>query len=303
MKKIILICLILIVCTGVGIAATYKVKSNGSVSGQTTQTRNLYNNYGANQYVQNNTVNSQPASIIELVMDYSGSMAGVINVAQNTMVNVVAQIPSSTKVGFRVFGQGANSVKMGEVKNVRKTTNSAGQTIYKLETGQHETDSGSCQSTKLVAPITTADSNMLLQGMQSVNIGGSTPLVLALEKAAYSDLAHFQRGIPKKIVLITDGGENCGGDPCAFAKTLMSTRRDIQIDVVLVSSSSTSLRCLATTTGGRVYSLNDINQFQNVLVQSMNTPVNNTSTNNNNTNNNTNNNQNTNKQNYEFYDE
>ena len=84
----------------------------------------------------------------------------------------------------------------------------------------------------------------------------------------------------KKIILITDGGENCGGDPCAFAKTLMNTRRDIAIDVVLVSSNSKRLQCLASTTGGNIYNLSNVNQFANIMKQSIQTPANTTPVNN-----------------------
>ena len=72
-----------------------------------------------------------------------------------------------------------------------------------------------------------------------------------------------------QIVLITDGGENCGGDPCAFAKSLMAQRSDIHIDVVLVSSNSRALKCLANTTGGKFYRANSYYDFSNVVTQSM----------------------------------
>ena len=72
-----------------------------------------------------------------------------------------------------------------------------------------------------------------------------------------------------KIILITDGGENCGGDPCAFASALIKQRRDIVIDVLLVSSSSKALRCLSDTTGGKFYNAEDVNSFTSTLTESM----------------------------------
>lgn len=289
MKKILISLAVTVFCAGVCIGATYTIKNSASGSTTikgpsttttTTTTTNLYNNYSSSQYVQNNTVNSSYAGIIDIVMDFSGSMSSVVHVASQTMASVVAQIPSDIQLGLRVFGQGnlKKGANLATVKSVQKTTNSEGKTVYKLQTGKHESTSGSCKATRLVTPIAKANAGALISGIQSVELGGATPMVYALEQAAYNDLSKFSRDIPKKIILITDGGENCGGDPCAFAKTLMSQRRDIQIDVVLVSSYSRSLQCLATTTGGKVYNLSNVNQFANVMTQSIQdtpqTPVN-----------------------------
>ena len=280
MKKIVLTVILIIMCAGVCIAATYKIKNGGAVvspKNQTNQTTNLYNNYSSGQYVKNNSVNAQPAGIIDIVMDFSGSMSSTVQVAKSTMANVVSQIPSSTKIGFRVFGQGdfIQAPKMADIDSVAKTTNDSGKTVYKLKTKYKSSgilNGGSgCQATALVTPIASANANALISGMNSVELGGSTPMVLALQQAAYSDLGASST-TKKKIVLITDGGENCGGDPCAFARTLMSTRRDISIDVVLVSTSSKRLQCLAATTGGSVYNLSNANEFAKVLTQSINTP-------------------------------
>ena len=280
MKKIILAVFILVIFAGAGIAATYKIKNGGTVvspANKTTRTTNMYNNYSSGQYVANNTVNAQPAGIIDIVMDFSGSMSSTVQVAKATMASVVSQIPASTQIGFRVFGQGdfVQPAKMADVNSVSKTTNDSGKTVYKLKTKYKPTISSGggmgCQATALVTPIASANANALITGMNSVELGGSTPMVLALQQAAYSDLA-ARSNTKKKIVLITDGGENCGGDPCAFASTLMATRRDISIDVVLVSTSSRRLQCLATTTGGRVYNLSNANDFARVLTQTINTP-------------------------------
>ena len=105
--------------------------------------------------------------------------------------------------------------------------------------------------------------------MNSVQIGGSTPLTLALEQAVTSDFGGMSNTQPKKIILITDGGENCGGDPCAFANALVAQRKDVTIDVVLVSSNSKELVCLAKTTGGKFYNTEDVYSFTNVLIESM----------------------------------
>ncbi len=304
MKKIVILITVMIIFAGVCFAATYSIKKNSSgtttvKSPTTTTTTNMYNTYNASPYVQNNTVNSSYAGIIDIVMDFSGSMSGVVDVAKRTMANVVLQIPTNTQLGLRVFGQGGSKTKeLAKVQNVQKTTNNEGKTVYKLKTGKHTSSNDGCKATKVVAPIAQANANALITGIDSVELGGATPLVYALEQAAYTDLSKYSRDVPKKIILVTDGGENCGGDPCAFAKTLMSQRRDIQIDVVLVSTYSKRFNCLATLTGGQIYNLSNIHQFSNVMRDSINNvpqgteipqPIDQ--------------NQNTNGQGYEFYKE
>ena len=283
MKKYLLSIILITLFTGAGVAATYTIKTNSSgtvIKNQspTAIKQNVYNTYSAGSYVQNNTVNSTYSGVVDIVMDFSGSMTDAVSVAKATMTSVVAQIPSSIQVGLRVFGQGASTKASAEVKNVQKSRNEIGKTIYKLQVGSHKEASGGsgCKASVSVTPISTANAQKLIAGMNSVTLGGSTPMVYALQEAVNKDLSKFSRNIPKKIVLITDGGENCGGDPCAFARTLQATRRDIQVDVVLVSSYTRSLNCLATATGGTVYNLSNAYELTNAMTQAIQTPVNQT---------------------------
>ena len=68
----------------------------------------------------------------------------------------------------------------------------------------------------------------------------------------------------KKIVLVTDGGETCGGNPCEFIRNLVKYRKDIIIDVVMVNGSN-KLRCLADETGGKYYNTLNSVDFNNAL--------------------------------------
>ena len=282
MKKLSLLALAIILATSCGAyAAKYKVnsggvvKSNGKVisSPSNTVNQNYYNNFGAASYVANNQVNVTQVGTIEIVMDYSGSMANWIGVAKRSMSAIVAQIPSSVNLGFRVFGHdlnGANPVG-GTVQQVKQIIKK-GNGKFKVVTASDSTigrTTGACAATKQVTGIMPANANSLIMGMNSVDIGGQTPLVYALDRTVYQDFTGMNLTTPKKIVLITDGYENCGGDPCAFARELMSKRSDIHIDVVLVSSNSRALSCLSSTTGGHFYNVNNLSDFSTVMNQSI----------------------------------
>ena len=261
MKKILIALLSLTVISGCAFAAKYKVNTGGKVvapNGNIQQNstiispqpayNNIYNNYYSQNYISNRQALAGSTGTIDIVMDYSGSMSYWIEAAKNSMAAIIAQLPTSTKVGFRVFGHdGGNnpySPILNKVKSVSKNKNGK----YKVKTHSAST---------------------LINGMNSVQIGGSTPLTLALEQAVATDFGAMPTTQAKKIILITDGGENCGGDPCAFARALVAQRKDITIDVVLVSSNSKELLCLAQTTGGKFYNTDDVYSFTNVLIESM----------------------------------
>ena len=233
-----------------------------------------YNVYSAQNYVSNNQVNATAVGNIELVMDYSGSMYNWISAAKSAMASIISQIPSTTSVGFRVFGHDYNGVNpsngkvLGTINKIVKTNGK-----YKVQTTMSPVGniSGACSATKQVTKIVPANANALLSGMNSVDIGGSTPMVYALDRAINEDFSPLDRTSPKKIVLITDGGENCGGDPCEYAKQLVRTRQDVHVDVVLVShSSDAKLQCLADRTGGNLYRINNIADLMQTVSQSMN---------------------------------
>lgn len=278
MKKILFIVLSVILFSSCSAyAAKYKVNTSGVVKTNgkvvSPSKSNPYNVYNANDYVNTNKVNSVSVNTIELVMDYSGSMSSWISQAKKVMANIIAQIPSSVSIGFRVFGHdnhGQNLNNNNTIKSVKKIVKNNGK--YSVQTENEEyigCMTGYCSATAQVAQIMKNNTNNILSGMNSVDIGGATPLVYALERTVNQDFVGLDRVYPKKIVLITDGGENCGGDPCEFAKKLMQQRNDVHIDVVLVSGFFSKLSCLAGITGGKMYRVNNFSKLSNVLVESM----------------------------------
>lgn len=271
---------VLLLSSCCAIAANYKVNQAGVVKNSNKQVpsyantvnQNYYNNYSAPYYVASNQVNSLSVDTIELVMDYSGSMANWIEVAKRSMVSIIAQIPQSVNLGFRVFGHdnyGRNSYNSSTIQEVAKIVKKGKKNIVKTLKSPLGSTTGVCAATEQVAPVMSANSRSVITGMNSVRVGGATPLVFALDRAIYQDFAIFDLNTPKKVILITDGGENCGGDPCEFARRLMAKRSDVHIDVVLVSSSSKALTCLASTTGGHFYNINNLADFTTTINKSI----------------------------------
>jgi Ca-activated chloride channel family protein len=98
----------------------------------------------------------------------------------------------------------------------------------------------------------------ILDAVAALKPAGRTPLTRAVAMAADA-LGYRER--PATIVLLTDGEETCGGEPCALARTLKANGAGITVHVVsyrikssLGSSGVFGAMCLAEETGGQYYS-------------------------------------------------
>jgi Ca-activated chloride channel family protein len=97
----------------------------------------------------------------------------------------------------------------------------------------------------------------IMAEVNGIDPAGRTPLTSAVEQAA--DVLDY-RHKAALVVLLTDGSETCGRQPCELAKTLKATGKAITVHVIgyrmqdLISQREqgvTDMKCLAAQTGGR----------------------------------------------------
>lgn len=75
-----------------------------------------------------------------------------------------------------------------------------------------------CDDTRLEIPFADNNVSLIKQRLRIINPRGTTPIAMSLERAQYDFTPCDNcRNI---IVLITDGIEECGGDPCAVSRDL-----------------------------------------------------------------------------------
>jgi hypothetical protein len=89
------------------------------------------------------------------------------------------------------------------------------------------------------------------QAVLALDAIGVTPTAGALDKA----VSAFD-GKPGRIILVTDGGEECGVDVCKVGERLAKAAVRVRVDVVgfgLSSSARSSLTCITEDTGGRFH--------------------------------------------------
>jgi hypothetical protein len=179
----------------------------------------------------------QPPAVInvELIFDSSGSMAQEvapgqtrIQAAKEVLNDVIDAIPEQegVNVGFRVYGHEG--------------------------TNQEADRAESCQSSDLIVPIDGVDKDALRAAVSSYEPVGWTPITLSLERAA-GDFEPPAENEKNAIVLVTDGLETCGGDPCAAAEALANSDVDVSTYVIgfgLTADEQRTMQCVADAGGG-----------------------------------------------------
>ncbi len=188
---------------------------------------------------------------VELILDLSGSMAAEIGggetrmeAAKRVMNDVIAALPEreGVNVGFRIYGHEGNNTE-----------------------AQREV---SCQSSDLVVTIEGVDKEALREQVDLAQPTGWTPIDLSLRRAGGDFEAG--EGVSNNIVLVTDGEETCGGDPCATAQSLAEAEAAVTTHVVgfaLTQVQAQAVNCIAERGGGLNLGANSGDELSSALFQ------------------------------------
>lgn len=123
-----------------------------------------------------------------------------------------------------------------------------------------------CSDIEVISPIgadSAASQSQMVAGFEAI---GETPIAAAITRAGQS-LRAF-KGQQNSIVLVTDGVEECRGDPCAAAAGLTALGIDVKVHVVgfaLGAGESNKLKCVVDLTGGRYFDAKDALALQRTL--------------------------------------
>ncbi|MCC5968552.1 MAG: VWA domain-containing protein, partial [Pararhodobacter sp.] len=115
---------------------------------------------------------------------------------------------------------------------------------------------GDCGDIEVIAPLGLHDAADLTQRIRRLNPQGMTPLTDSLILA--------RQQIPPTaesadIILVTDGLETCGGDPCAAAADIAAEGISIRAHVVafgMTEEQTNTLACIPEQTGGMLFNTN-----------------------------------------------
>jgi len=177
------------------------------------------------------------APAVLFVFDASGSMLRRVDgkpkdqVARAVMGRVLAELPADRRVGLVTFGH------------------------------RRKKD---CSDLEVLAPI-GADRAAVGKAISQIKPKGETPLAEALRLALAQVKAD---GARDSIVVVSDGKDECGGDPCAAVREAMAAGIPVRIDVVgfdVGKADADQLQCVAREGKGKYFSAANAAQLASAL--------------------------------------
>lgn len=170
-----------------------------------------------------------------IILDQSASMLEFYNgkpkieYAKQAVRNILQSMPDSANIGFRTVG-------------VHPAV------MFQLIT---QNPNALCEATILHNEIVPNNKQNISNSLAGIMPSGASPLQYTLQLAIDND---FYIGTKNKhIILVTDGYENCDGDPCRYIRREMLQRDDLKIDIVAIGvphEEKGLLGCLSEATNG-----------------------------------------------------
>ncbi|HLF96860.1 MAG TPA: VWA domain-containing protein [Methylococcaceae bacterium] len=175
------------------------------------------------------------------IVDASGSMKKLVDgqkrmdVAKKVLGETLGGMPQDARLGLLVYGH-------------RKAKD--------------------CGDIELLAPIGGDDAAAIGKQIRALTPKGETPIAESLRRSIKSFNAF--KGQQNSIVLVTDGIEECKGDPCAAARELKDAGLEVKVNIVgftLGEAEGKALQCVADVTGGTYYSAGNAAGLTQALAQ------------------------------------
>lgn len=185
---------------------------------------------------------------ILFIMDFSNSMTDYLNgqrkldLMLETMAQILPHIGRDVSIGLRIYGH-----KMGF-------------TAFEA-----------CRASTLAVPIAPANAFNVQRSLNDTKPRGMTPITYSLKQAVKYDFLGING--KKRIILLTDGGENCDESPCTYVMELIKVRKDISIDVIAFNVKDRDdleqLECTALVTSGKFYTADTAAELVDRMTQSI----------------------------------
>ena len=126
---------------------------------------------------------------------------------------------------------------------------------------------GDCKDIEKVIPVGPVDAKAYMSVINGIAPKGKTPITDAVRLSA-EELRYTED--KATVILVSDGLETCEADPCALASELEQAGVDFTAHVVgfdLKDKDTSSLRCLAETTGGKYLAADNADDLGDAIGQ------------------------------------
>ena len=208
-------------------------------------------NYSKIQDFNDTNLSTSYNEEILFIVDFSNSMnkkmgyTPKVYYAIDAIREILSKSGDRTKIGLRIFGVTDKPVIERDGK---------GYSWHKENL---------CSASTLVMPIARYNAVNISDKLGQLNPQGVSPIGYSLRQAIQNDFS--PAASLKHIILVTDGVENCGDDPCFYIRRIMQLSDDIKIDVIGITVSENALsqlNCIAKYSNGKYYSVNTPDDFQ-----------------------------------------
>ncbi len=185
---------------------------------------------------------AEEAPDLLLILDASGSMWGQIQgenkivIARRVLKELIGGLPEGSELGLVAYG--------------------------------HRRE-GDCDDIETVAPLGPADKAALVAKIDGLNPKGKTPITKAVGEAFGSVRG---RDGATTIILVSDGIETCGGDPCTAVRDAKADCIDFVMHVVgfdVAKEDVSQLECAAQAAGGLYFDAENADQLAAALDQAV----------------------------------
>jgi hypothetical protein len=125
-----------------------------------------------------------------------------------------------------------------------------------------------CRDIELISDLGQKPARALADQVDQLQAKGETPIATALLQSLNVFAKH--KGEQNSVVLITDGREECNGDPCAAAEALAATGLQVKVNVVgfqLRAEERQAVACISRLTGGHYFDAQNAGALKSALAQ------------------------------------
>ncbi len=174
------------------------------------------------------------------ILDGSGSMWGRIKerpkivIAKKVLADLIAEMGEETNLGLVAYGH------------------------------RREAD---CRDVEVLVPLGRPDRDLVLKRLNSLSPKGKSPIGRAIRQTV--DMVSEMKG-PVTLILVSDGKETCGGDPCRLVKNLRETTLDFRMHVIgfaVTPEETEELECIARAGEGKYYSAQTARELEMAVRQ------------------------------------
>ena len=190
-----------------------------------------------------------------LVHTMIASLAAALSLVAPTLAQNYPEVMFILDASGSMLEEAGGQVKMDTAKEVmaRIVPELAPEVAVGLTAYGHRRK-GDCSDIEIAIPPGSTDRTNLLAKVKSLQAKGKTPISAAILTAAGQLKT---KEAETTIVLVSDGMETCGGDPCKVAAQLKATGAKFVIHVVgfdVGAAAARQLQCVAQATGGKYFS-------------------------------------------------